>query len=134
MMDEDFRVTKEEIGQIFVDSLIDPTPQQRDVSVIEQHWRKTYWELEELRDKKREADKKCVQKARRRMSLGLGALTANIGFIWSGTYIYFSWDIVEPLAYFSSSLAVIALTYQFFKMGKPYTNANYLEYLTKKYS
>lgn len=75
-----------------------------------------------------------MKKARFRMSLGLFALAGNIGFIWSGTYLYWSWDIVQPLAYFLSSFGGIVLAYQYFKIGKPYSNRNYLEYLTNKYS
>ena len=69
-----------------------------------------------------------------KMSLGLGFLASNIGFIWSGTYIFWSWDIVEPLAYFISSLGGIAIAYQFFRIGKPYSNSNYQEFLMKNYT
>jgi hypothetical protein len=67
------------------------------------------------------------------MLFGIGLLSANIGFIWSGTYIFYSWDIIEPLAYFSSSLVGIILTLQFLKIKKPYSNKNYREYMMKRY-
>ncbi len=60
-----------------------------------------------------------------RMALGLGLLIGNIAFIWSGTYIFYSWDIIEPISYFIASMASIILTAQFLKMDKPYTNYNY---------
>ncbi len=66
------------------------------------------------------------------MGMGLVLLGCNIGFIWSGTYIFWTWDIVEPLAYFISSFAGIIVAYQFFKIGKPYSNYNYQEYLMTK--
>lgn len=47
-----------------------------------------------MKEKKRKADEICMKKARFRMSFGLFALAGNIGFIWSGTYLYWSWDIV----------------------------------------
>jgi hypothetical protein len=46
---------------------------------------------------------------------------ANIGFIWSGTYIFYSWDVVEPIAYFISSIATIVLARQFLKLKKSFT-------------
>lgn len=55
------------------------------------------------------------------MLYGLGLLAANIGFIWSGTYVFFSWDIVEPMAYFSSSLVGIILFGQVLKLRKPFS-------------
>ena len=75
-----------------------------------------------------------MKKARQKMALGLLFFGGNIGFIWSGTYIFWSWDIVEPLAYFISSMGGIAVALQFFKLGKPYSNYSYQEYLAKKNS
>ena len=37
------------------------------------------------------------------MILGLFALIGNFGFVAVGTYSIWSWDIVEPMAYFLSS-------------------------------
>jgi hypothetical protein len=65
---------------------------------------------------------------------GLFLLAANTAFVWSGTYYFFSWDIIEPLAYFVASTGGIVLTAQFFKLKKPYSNVNYREYLINKYS
>ena len=66
------------------------------------------------------------------MILGLVLLGGNIGFIWSGTYIFYSWDIIEPLAYFVSSLGTLALTAQYLRIKKPYSNWNYRNYLFNK--
>ena len=67
------------------------------------------------------------------MTMGLGLIGTNIGFIWAGTYVIWSWDIVEPLAYFIDAGAGIILTYQFFKMGRMYSHYNYQEYLFAKF-
>lgn len=67
------------------------------------------------------------------MSLGIFMILANVGFIWSGTYIYYSWDIIEPIAYFISSLAGIILCSRFFKMRRPFSLLNYKEYMIEKY-
>ena len=55
------------------------------------------------------------------MSLGSVLLAMNIGFIWSGTYIFYSWDIIEPIAYFMSSLTVIACFALMKKINKPFS-------------
>lgn len=68
-----------------------------------------------------------------KMTLGLGAIAANIGFIWSGTYVFFSWDIIEPIAYFTSSLVSIVLFGQILKLKKPFSLENYREYLANLY-
>lgn len=68
------------------------------------------------------------------MSWGLMFLGGNIAFIWSGTYIFYSWDIIEPLAYFVSSLGAIVLASQFFKLGRVYSNYAYQQYLIDKIS
>lgn len=84
-------------------------------------------------DKKSEAAILCSKMVRNRMSLGLFFILANIGFIWSGTYIFYSWDIIEPIAYFISSLAGIILFSRFFKIKKPFSLANYKNYMVNKY-
>lgn len=70
---------------------------------------------------------------RNRMSLGLLFILANIIFIWSGTYIFYSWDIIEPIAYFISSLAGIILFSRFFKIRRPFSLINYKSYMINKY-
>lgn len=68
------------------------------------------------------------------MSWGLVVLGGNIAFVWSGTYVFYSWDIMEPLAYFVSSMGAIILAAQFFKLGRMYSNAAYQQYLMEKVS
>lgn len=70
--------------------------------------------------------------ATRTMYMGVGLLAANIAFIWSGTYHFYSWDIIEPIAYFTSSLANIVLFSQIFKINKPFSLQNYRKYLIEK--
>jgi len=48
------------------------------------------------------------------MLLGAGALAFNLGFIFMGTYHWFTWDIVEPIAYFMDLSTSIALMGLFF--------------------
>jgi hypothetical protein len=59
--------------------------------------------------------------ARRRMLMGMGILVANTTFIWSGTYLFWSWDIIEPIAYFMSSIGAITMFGQTLKLKKPFS-------------
>jgi hypothetical protein len=57
------------------------------------------------------------------MRYGLWFLGGNFTFIWFGTYYYLSWDIVEPLTYFISSLGFIVLAAShLFRLVRPYSS------------
>jgi len=86
-----------------------------------------------LLDKKSEAVVECSKMVRNRMSLGMLLILGNVGFIWSGTYIYYSWDIIEPIAYFISSLAGIIISSRFFKIRRPFSLLNYKQYMINKF-
>jgi len=64
------------------------------------------------------------------MMLGIGPLCFNAGFIFMGTYYWYTWDIVEPIAYFMSLGTSIALMGLFFLGRKgEYSNEWFKEYL-----
>ena len=67
--------------------------------------------------------------AKRRMYLDMVLLASNVAFIGCGTYIVYSWDIIEPWAYFISSLASIYLFRKAAKFRKPFSLSNYKNYL-----
>lgn len=115
------KMKDKEIQEILVQSIVDPHCQWTSISNLQEEWFKKYVEIRDLRDKKNEALKISEAMATRQMSLGLGLIAANIGFIWSGTYVFFSWDIVEPIAYFTSSLTSIILFGQILKIKKPFS-------------
>lgn len=83
------------------------------------------------------------------MLLGLFALFGNIspfnrifeliliilgqfGFVGYGTYVVFSWDIIEPMVYFIGLGASIILGLQYFKLNDQYSNSSFHEYLKKR--
>jgi hypothetical protein len=98
---------------------------QRNIGGLQIEWNKVYFEVKSLREKKLKAEIECSKKVRLVMASGLCFLIGNIAFIWSGTYIFYSWDIIEPVAYFLSSFAGILLTASFLKMKKLYSNLDY---------
>lgn len=67
-------------------------------------------------------------KAMRIMSLGLFVIAGHFGFVSAGTYFIWSWDIVEPLAYFNTAFAGIVLTTSYFWTRQDYTNQTYCQY------
>ena len=67
--------------------------------------------------------------AKKRMYLDLFMIMGNIGFIWGGTYVVYSWDIIEPWAYFISSAAGIYLFRKAGQLGRPFSLGNYRHYL-----
>ena len=71
--------------------------------------------------------------AKRVMTLGLFTLCGYFGFVFAGTYYIWSWDIVEPLAYFILLTGTIGLSYQYFKLRKDFTSSSYHAHLTQKY-
>lgn len=90
-----------------------------------------------LRHNKLSAEKANITRiAKRRakmfMSLGLFGLMGHFGFVGVGTYYIWSWDVVEPLAYFITLGASTILATQYFKLKGDYENSSYLEYLTHK--
>lgn len=46
-----------------------------------------------------------------------------------GTYVFWSWDIVEPMVYFIGLGASIVLGLQYFKINQQYSNVSFYEYL-----
>ena len=48
---------------------------------------------------KKRLDKKALRRANAYLYLGGTILIGQFGFIMSGTYFYFCWDVMEPLAY-----------------------------------
>mmetsp|Transcript_32364 Transcript_32364/g.29184 ORF Transcript_32364/g.29184 Transcript_32364/m.29184 type:complete len:84 (+) Transcript_32364:811-1062(+) len=66
------------------------------------------------------------------MSLGLVALFGHFSFVGFGTYVIYSWDIVEPMVYFIQLAGSIVLGLQFFKTYSDYSNTEFLQYLKNK--
>lgn len=72
------------------------------------------------------------KRAKYRMGLGLVVLLGHFSFVGVGTYYVWSWDVVEPLAYFVELAGSIFLATQYFKLRGDYGNSEYHQYLTNK--
>ena len=64
-------------------------------------------ELKKLQDKKEEIDVLAHTQARRILWSGLGFGVITVGFFFRLTFWEFSWDVMEPIAFFTTtSLAI----------------------------
>ncbi|TQD80818.1 hypothetical protein C1H46_033653 [Malus baccata] len=70
-------------------------------------------ELKKLQEKKEEIDVLAHKQVRRILWAGLGVLLTQLGLFFRLTYWDFSWDVVEPLAYFTTT-ACIGVGYAYF--------------------
>jgi hypothetical protein len=70
---------------------------------------------------------------RRLMALGLLPLSFYSWFIFYGTYTWFSWDIVEPIAYFMClSFEMVLMSLFFIGSREEYSNSWFYDFLKKR--
>ncbi|KAM0938798.1 putative calcium uniporter protein [Dioscorea sansibarensis] len=70
-------------------------------------------ELREMEEKKREIDEEAGRKARRELWCGLGFMVAQTAGFMRLTFWELSWDVMEPICFFFTSLSFMA-GYAFF--------------------
>lgn len=70
--------------------------------------------------------------AKRQMWMGLVVIGGHFCFVGTGTYYVWSWDIVEPLAYFNTLAASICLASGYFWVRKDYSPTTLFEFLTQR--
>ena len=90
----------------------------------------SFMQLQLIKD---EIMKKAKFRAKLSMGVGLGALVGYFNFVAIGTYYVWSWDVVEPLAYFLGLSGTIFATSRYFKLQQDYENDTYFEYLSNKH-
>ncbi|KAG6482829.1 hypothetical protein ZIOFF_059468 [Zingiber officinale] len=65
-------------------------------------------ELKELQKKKEEIDQLAHKQVRRMLWSGLGYFVLQIGLFFRLTFWEFSWDVMEPITFFSTAAGIIA--------------------------
>jgi len=53
-------------------------------------------------------------------------LLGQFSFVGIGTYVVFSWDVIEPMAYFLNLAGSIALSTLYFRLYNDYSNVGFL--------
>lgn len=77
-------------------------------------------ELKKLQDKKEEIDVLAHTQARRILWSGLGFGVITVGFFFRLTFWEFSWDVMEPIAFFTTTTGlVIGYAYFLFTSRDP---------------
>ncbi len=69
------------------------------VSDLERLMENKQTQLIELNKVKKEVEKKADFRSQALLLMGSSVLIAQFAFITSGTFVHFSWDIMEPIAY-----------------------------------
>lgn len=70
-------------------------------------------ELKQLIKKKEEIDKLAHKQVRRILWIGLGGLISQVGLFFRLTFWEFSWDVMEPIAFFTTTTGLV-LGYAYF--------------------
>lgn len=64
-------------------------------------------ELKKLQEKKEELDKIAHRQVRRILWTGLGLALAHVGLFFRLTFWEFSWDVMEPIAFFATATGIV---------------------------
>ncbi|XP_073140670.1 calcium uniporter protein 5, mitochondrial-like [Henckelia pumila] len=64
-------------------------------------------ELKKLQEKKEEIDMLAHKQVRRILWTGLGLAVVQVGFFFRLTFWEFSWDVMEPIAFFTTTAGII---------------------------
>ncbi|RWW18236.1 hypothetical protein GW17_00017786 [Ensete ventricosum] len=64
-------------------------------------------EMKQLQEKKQEIDMLAHKQVRRILWLGLGFLIVQIGLFFRLTFWEFSWDVMEPIAFFATTAGIL---------------------------
>jgi len=127
------KVDKKIILKNLLDGIIDAKNQQEgDEEQMVQLYQQHRIRFEQLKEQKEIIEKKAHSITKLKMSLGLAALLGQFTFVGVGTYFIWSWDVVEPMAYFLNLFGSIVLSALYFKTYKDYSNVGYLKYLKEK--
>lgn len=96
-------------------------------------------ELERLREEfeprralKQELDARAASHVNHMSWLAFSGLTGVIGVKWYLSYIYFSWDIMEPVTYFTNASMVTVAFWWWITTNTDYQYSNIYEYFRAK--
>mmetsp|Transcript_71510 Transcript_71510/g.83186 ORF Transcript_71510/g.83186 Transcript_71510/m.83186 type:complete len:349 (-) Transcript_71510:133-1179(-) len=95
-------------------------------------YHKTKQQIEELKIKRSELETQAHRRAKTKMIAGLFALFGQFSFVGVGTYVVYSWDIIEPMVYFINLAASVGLSYQFFATYRDFSHQSFLNHLKEK--
>lgn len=56
----------------------------------------------------------------------------QFSFVGIGTYVVYSWDIMEPMAYFLGLFGSVALSAMYFRIESDYSNFGFLRHMRQR--
>ncbi|KAK7372256.1 hypothetical protein VNO80_05631 [Phaseolus coccineus] len=102
------------------DKVLDPVKRAVPVSLIGDDDDQEKEELKKLQEKKIEIDKLAYKQVRKIQWCGLGFGVFTVGLFFRLTFWEFSWDVMEPITYFTTSTSlVIGYAYSMFTSRDP---------------
>jgi hypothetical protein len=121
-------------GSDLIDELLSKVPNSRSCSsmpmdVINREFHSLSKELEKMEAERKEALLKGQRHARRVLSLGFVILGGQIALVVMGVYVYYNWDIMEPIMYFLQYAGVLAIGSLFFLTRAKFENQRFAQWL-----
>ncbi|KRW99996.1 hypothetical protein PPERSA_05499 [Pseudocohnilembus persalinus] len=118
---------------VIIQNLIAALPSHRNTQSsrqdqLIQQYIKVHQELNHMKSIKQQLLNIAHRQEKLKMCAGLVALIGQFSFVGIGTYQIWSWDIVEPMAFFTQFCGSVYLSFQFFKYYNDYDNNTYLEW------
>ncbi|CAD8110114.1 unnamed protein product [Paramecium sonneborni] len=95
-----------------------------------------YFELKKakelLEEKRKELMDAAIRFAKIQMFGGFLVLCGHFCFMGAGIYVYYNWDVMEPIGYFLNTGGMIYLSYQYFKLNDEWSHSKFSNYLINK--
>jgi len=110
-------ITKEELTKTMNEMLPKDSEDQTSLSEAKAKLFEYQKELQGLRGTEQLIEKKAERHAKNVLYLGLGVLVVQWSYIAAGTYIFYSWDIMEPQSYLIG-LGNFVVGYGYYSMNK----------------
>lgn len=89
-------------------------------------------EFAPLRALRTELDTRARRHVNAMTWVGFGSLSSMIGLKWYLTYVYFSWDIMEPVTYFSGATVGLIGYWWWLKTNREYEYGSVYDYFLQK--
>lgn len=121
-----------------IKELLSKTPNSRisssfSIDFINKEFQALYNEYQSFDKIRSEALRKGQRFARLVLLLGLALLGGQIALVVFGVYVYYNWDIMEPIMYFLQYAGVLAIGSLFFLTRSKYENQRFAQWLVNWY-
>ena len=114
-------ITKDELQQTLLEALTSKTGVKKSSEILLFNaYQKTLIEYQNQKDRFQSIEAQAHTRTKLKLSTGLVALFGQMFVATYGTYVYYSWDIIEPIIYFMNLTVTIGLSLQFFRLKQEF--------------